>query len=62
MKKKKTKRTGEQKTCWLTAHTRLHPETKCVYSNDELHVATDGKKRWISCEGCHKTWPVSPLV
>ena len=57
MKKKKEKKTEGVSTVWFTAHTEAHPETRCVYSGDQLHVATDGKKWWISCEGCNKTWP-----
>ena len=61
MKKKRIDTSVKSETCWFTAHVRPHPDTKCVYSGDELFVATNGKKLWISCEGCKKTWPVKDL-
>lgn len=51
--------TEHDQSCWFTDDSELHPESACASRWDLLAVATNGKRRWISCETCGKTWDVS---
>lgn len=47
---------NEGSTCYETQDVAVHPPTTCLKSGDPLRIATDGHRRWYSCNQCKAVW------